>query len=350
MKRYSKNIIQGKKSIKEALEALNLLEAGDSMTLFVVDDNQALVGTLTDGDVRRGLLAGKNISDKLEEIMRKNFRFLQRNKFDLLDIDRLRKEELTLIPLLDENKKIIRIVDLKEKRSVLPLDVLIMAGGEGRRLRPLTLDLPKPLLTVGTKPIVEHNIDRLNSYGIDNVWLYINYLAPKIKNYFKDGSDKGINIHYINEEEFLGTLGSITLVDNFIHDHIIVMNSDLLTNIDFEDFYRVFIDSNADMAVASVPYSINIPYAVIETVGQKVTSLKEKPTYTYYSNAGIYLIKKELIKLMPQGKFFNATDLMEMLIEKGMNLVYYPVLGYWLDIGQPEDYKKAQEDIKHIKL
>ncbi len=350
MKRYSKNIILGKKTIKEALEALNILEAGDNMTLFVVDENQVLIGTLTDGDVRRGLLAGKNISDKLEEIMRKNFRFLQRNKFDLFDIDKLRKEELTLIPLIDENKKIIRIVDLKEKKSVLPLDVLIMAGGEGRRLRPLTLDLPKPMLTVGTKPIVEHNIDRLCSYGIDNIWLSINYLAPKIMSYFKDGSDKGINIQYINEEVFLGTIGSITLVDNFIHDHIIVMNSDLLTNIDFEDFFRMFIESNADMAVASVPYSINIPYAVIETVGQKVTSLKEKPTYTYYSNAGIYLIKKELISLMPYGKFFNATDLMELLIEKGMNLVYYPVLGYWLDIGQPEDYKKAQEDIKHIRL
>lgn len=350
MKNYANIIISDNKSIKEALEALNKMEGKDRPTLFVVDANNALVGTLTDGDVRRGLLNGKNLNDNLQEIMHKRYRFLQRNQFSLNDIDRLRVEEIELIPLLDENKKIIRILDLKDKKSILPVDALIMAGGEGKRLLPLTKDTPKPLLPVGNKPIIEHNLDRLDAYGVDNIWISINYLGHKLESYFSDGSNKGIKINYVKEQDQLGTLGSATLVENFIHDTVLVMNSDLLTTIDLEDFYRCFKDENADMAVASVPYTINVPYAIMEVEGNQVKSLKEKPSYTYYSNAGIYLIKKALLDKLPKNKFLNATDLMEQLIEKKNKLVYYPILGYWLDIGQLEDYKKAQEDIKHLKL
>jgi dTDP-glucose pyrophosphorylase len=350
MKQFSQNIIHKSISIKRALEVLNTMGGKDSLTLFVINDNEQMVGTLTDGDVRRGLLSGINIADKVEQIMHREFRYLQRNKFGLAEIDKLRNDEINLIPLLDEIGKILKIIPLNEKKCVLPIDAIIMAGGEGKRLHPLTIDTPKPLLNVGNKPIVEHNIDRLEAYGIDNIWISIKYLGSKIENYFKDGSGKGIKVKYVREEEYLGTLGSITLVDDFVHDTILVMNSDLLTDIDYEDFYRSFIASNADMAVAGIPYSINVPYAVLEVQGENIVSLKEKPTYTYYSNGGIYLIKKELIKSIPYNTFFNATDLMEKAVNERLKLVYYPILGYWLDIGKHEDYKKAQEDIKRLKI
>ena len=348
--KFNKNIITTDKTIKQAMEALNGLEGKYSLTLFVVNENNHLLGTLTDGDIRRGLLDGKNISDSLETIMFKNFRFLQRNKFGLKEIDNLKKDEIELVPLLDENKQIIRIIVLSEKKSILPVDAFIMAGGEGKRLRPLTIDLPKPLLKVGDKPILEHNIDRLQSFGVDNIYMSVNYLADKIEDFFSDGSTKDIKISYVKENKALGTIGSLALVEDFIHDTVLVMNSDLLTNIDFEDFYRRFVKSNADMAVAGMPYKVDVPYAIMEVDGEKVTSFKEKPTYTFYSNAWIYLIKRKLIELIPKNDFYNATDLMERIISDGFHLVYYPILGYWLDIGQHDDYKKAQEDIKHIKL
>ncbi len=350
MKKFEDKLIESSRTVKEALLALNKMDGKDSLTLFVVDASGVLVGTLTDGDVRRGLLAGKNLEDKLEEIMFRNYRFLQRNKFTLTDIDKLREEEIELIPLLDNEKKIIRILNLSDKKSILPLDVLIMAGGEGKRLQPLTNSIPKPLLKVGDKPIIEHNIDRLNAFGIDNIWISVNYLGEKLEEYFSDGSSKDIKIKYVKEKTQLGTIGSVTLVDDFIHDTILVMNSDLLTNIDLEDFYRFFNDEKADMAVASVPYTINVPYAIMEVDGSNVKSLREKPSYTYYSNAGIYLIRRKVLDKLPKNKFLNATDLMEQIINEKNKLVYYPILGYWLDIGQHEDYKKAQEDIKHLKL
>ena len=171
------------------------------------------------------------------------------------------------------------------------------------------------------------------------------------RDYFKDGASKNLNIKYVQEDKPLGTIGSVLLVEDFKHDDIIVMNSDLLTNIDFADFYKMFKASEADMAVAATSYHVDIPYAVLEVDNSNaVKSLKEKPRYTYYSNAGIYILKKELLKMIPEDTFFDITDLMDKILEMNLKLVTYPINGYWLDIGKHEDFKKAQEDIKHIKL
>lgn len=176
-------------------------------------------------------------------------------------------------------------------------------------------------------------------------------MADKIEGYFGDGSGKASNIHYVLENTPMGTIGALKLMEQIHNDDVLVMNSDLLTNIDFEDFYNFFKSSDASMAVATTAYNVNVPYAVLELGSDsEVKSLKEKPTYTYYSNAGIYLIKKELIAHIPEGTFYNATDLMELVIDKGLKLVNYPILGYWLDIGNHVDFAKAQEDIKHIQL
>jgi NDP-sugar pyrophosphorylase family protein len=175
-------------------------------------------------------------------------------------------------------------------------------------------------------------------------------LKEKIKNYFGKGENKNIIINYLDEEKPLGTFGSIKLTTSYKYTDLLIMNSDLLTNINFADFYKSFKDSNADMAIATTSYKVNIPYAVLETENGFVKSFKEKPNYTYFSNAGIYLIKKELIDEIPGNEFYNATDLINKLISSNRVVLTYPILGYWLDIGRHEDYKKANEDFKHINF
>jgi len=344
------NIILSGATVKEALEKLNNLPTRDSLTLFVVDNDKKLVGALTDGDIRRGLLQGRTIEDKVESIMNKKFKFLQRNNFAIDYIDELKSKEIDLIPFLNSEFVIEKIIDLTKVRSILPLDAVIMAGGEGLRLRPLTNNTPKPLLLVGDTPILERNIDRLVLYGVDNFHLSLNYLGEKIKGHFGDGKNKSVNISYTEEKEACGTIGAVSLIEEFLHDEVLIMNSDLLTNIDFEDFYKSFKRSGADMSVATIPYQISLPYGVIESEENRVISIKEKPTYTYYSNAGIYIVKKELLSVIPKHKTYNATDLLQHCLDTKHAVYNYPILGYWLDIGKHEDFIKAQEDIKHLKF
>jgi NDP-sugar pyrophosphorylase family protein len=225
-----------------------------------------------------------------------------------------------------------------------------MAGGRGQRLQPLTDTIPKPLLPVGGKAIMEHNLDRLTMFGIDDFWVSVKYLGEKIKQYFGTGIEKNINIEYVWESEPLGTIGAVSQIENFIHDYVLVTNSDLLTNVDYEQLFLDFIKQDADLAILTIPYQVSIPYAVLETNDGKVKSFKEKPTYTYYSNGGIYLMKKEMLKYIPKDSVFNATDLMEELIRNDLKVMSYPFIGYWLDVGKHEDLEKAQKDINYIKF
>ena len=335
-----------------AREALVKIEeqGGAIKTLFVLTDDGRLTGTITDGDLRRGLLRGLELSAPVTEFMNRNFRFLRHGKFSVTDIRELRGRQILLVPVLDDDDRLLRVADLRADRSVLPLDAVIMAGGRGERLRPLTDTTPKPLLVVGDKPIIEHNVDRLIAYGVRNMSITVKYLGEQLEAFFGDGTAKGARIRYTRETAPLGTLGALALVDGLEHDTVLVMNSDLLTDIDFEDFFATFSASGADMSIASVPYTVSVPYAVLEVDDERILSFKEKPTYTYYSNGGIYLIKRSLIERIPKGEFYNATDLMEALIADGRKVGYYPLLGYWLDVGRHEDYRKAQEDIKHLTL
>lgn len=343
----NKYLVDSKDTIANALAIMN--ELSDQQTLFVVDVDEVLKGTLTDGDVRRGLLKGLEMSSLVEDFMNPNCKYIKKNMYTMSDLDAIKKVGIELLPLLDEKGHILKLIDFKKQVSAIPVDAVIMAGGEGQRLRPLTNEVPKPLLVVGNKPIMEHVIDHLVKYGIDNVTISINYLGEKVVDYFNDGSSKDINIKYVNEKTKLGTIGSVGLIKVFHHDHILVMNSDILTNIDLEEFYREFENKDADMSVACIPYSVNVPYAVLQIENDQVTSLKEKPNLTFHSNAGIYLIKRKHIDRIPKG-LFNATDLIESLIVNNFKVIYYPILGYWLDIGKIDDFIKAQEDIKHIKF
>lgn len=349
MNLVQKHIIFFNQSVRDAL--IRLDEIAPSSILFVVDKDYKLLGSLTDGDLRRGFIKGLGFDNEILDFVQPSPTFIRENKYDLNDIEKYRKNLLKIIPIVNDDLIIVDILDFSFRKTLIPADAVLMAGGEGKRLRPLTETTPKPLLKVGDKPIIEYNIDRLINFGIKTINLSINYLGEQLVDYFGDGSKKEIDIKYVKEDKPLGTIGSILLVDTFHNDDIIVMNSDLLTNIDFADFFKMYKETKADMAVAATSYHVDVPYAVLEiNDGVEVKSLKEKPRYTYYSNAGIYILKKELLKMIPQDTFFDITDLMERILEMNLKLVTYPINGYWLDVGKHEDFKKAQEDIKHIKL
>jgi dTDP-glucose pyrophosphorylase len=335
-----------------ALRTFDKLSHSTSRTLFIINDEKKMVGTLTDGDIRRGLLNGLEISQPISLFMNVNFNFIDESeKNNLKLIKSFRLKEIYLIPLLDNEKRIIQILDLRKVQTVLPVSALIMAGGRGERLKPFTNTIPKPMLLIGDKPIIEYNIDRLIKYGVKQIFISVKYLKNQIIDFFGDGSSKGISIIYIEEDKPLGTLGCLSLINEIENDDIIVMNSDILTNIDFEDFFEFYKESRSKMVVASVPYVVNIPYAVLETNQNHVKSFVEKPTYTYYSNGGIYLFKFNLKNYLRTNEFYNATDLMErLLLESNLSLSHYPLLCYWLDIGKQQDYIKAQEDIKHLNF
>jgi len=349
MKFNNKHLFPINGSVRDALIQLDQL-ASDAI-LMMVDEENHLVGSLTDGDLRRGFIKGLGFDNLLEEFIQPDPKFIFENEYDQDKITKFKNRNFKIVPILNQNRQIVDILNFRYRSTLLPVDAVLMAGGEGKRLRPLTENTPKPLLKVGDKPIIEYNIDRLGKVGIKNIHLSVNYLADQLRDYFQDGSSKNLNIKYVQENKPLGTIGSVLLVENFKHDDIIVMNSDLLTNIDFADFYKMFKESSADMVVATTSYNVDVPYAVLEVDNANaVKSLKEKPRYTYYSNAGIYILKKELLKMIPQDTFFDITDLMDKILEMNLKLVTYPINGYWLDIGKHEDFKKAQEDIKHIKL
>ncbi len=347
MKNWKLNILSDKSTIKQALARLNEIGIASNV-LFVVDDQHVLKGSVTDGDIRRGLLGNTGVNDSVTLIMHADCRRINKDAIDNNLIRQYREKGIVTLPVVDEQSRVIEILNLNQYKEIIPVDAILMAGGKGERLLPLTKDLPKPLLKVGEKPIIEYNIDRLIRFGVQHIHISVNYMADKISGYFKDGTDKGISIKYIREEKPLGTIGSVTLAEPFVHDVLLLMNSDLLTNIDFGDLYNEFIKSGADMAVATIPHHVDLPYAILELDENTVSSLREKPRYTYFANAGIYLFKKSLLSYLPHAEYYNATDLMERVIAEGKKLVHFPILGYWLDIGRMGDYLKAQDDIKHI--
>lgn len=346
MENFKKYILSDKASIKDALIALDCL-SGDIQTLFILNDRNQLIGTVTDGDIRRGLINGIDVADNIKEVFFPDFKYITEEDKDVLKIRQFRKNNIELLPCLNSNKQIIKVYDLKSNKSILPIDAVIMAGGKGERLRPLTLSTPKPLLKVGDKCIIDYNVDSLISYGMENISVTVNYLGEQLVDHYKEKRNN-IQIKCVREPNFLGTMGSVKFVDSFVNDTVLVMNSDLFTNIDYEDFYLYFLDNNADMSVAAVPYSVNVPYGIFELTGRDIQGVKEKPTYNYYANAGIYLIKKKLLDLIPDGVFYNATDFIDTLIEKHHKVIRYPLTGYWIDIGKHEDYQKAQDLVKHL--
>lgn len=342
-----KYIIIESANIKDALIAINNI-THDGESLIVVNSDQQMVGSLTDGDIRRGLIAGAELADPVGNIMHRDFKFIKEEEYDVAHLKSFRDRRIMFIPILDEQKHVVDVVNLQKFKSMLPIDAVLMAGGKGERLRPFTEKTPKPLLEVGGKCIIDHNVDRLISYGVQHVNVTVNYLGEQIEEHFA-APRNGVQIHTFREPKFLGTIGSIKFVDAFYNDTVLVMNSDLFTNIDYEDFFLHFQMHDAEMSVAAVPYNISIELGILDLDGRNIKGLIEKPKYNYYANAGIYLIKKRSLAEIPEDTFFHATHLVEKLIAQGKKVIRYPLNGTWIDIGTPQEFERAKELVKHLK-
>ena len=340
-------IINKQATIREALVALDG-NTHDWQTLFVLDDEERMVGTLTDGDVRRGLIRGAALEDAVSTVMHTDFKYIREGENDALRIKSFRERQVFFVPVLDGDNRVVRVCNLIKYHNFLPIDAVLMAGGKGERLRPLTDKTPKPLLPVGDKAIIDHNIDRLISYGVKHITVTVNYLGEQIEEHFKQPRNE-VQVETVREPQFLGTIGSIRFVPRFYNDTVLVMNSDLFTNINYEDFYLHFKEHDADMSVAAVPYSVNIPYGILDLEGRRdVRGLVEKPSYDYYANAGIYLIKRSTLNLIPADTMFHGTDLLAALVDQGRRVIRFPLNGTWIDIGSPQEYKRANELVKYM--
>lgn len=334
-------------TIREALKRINET-SGSGQMLFVLNDKQQVEATLSDGDIRRGLIAGHELNEPVEHIMFRNFRYLQEGNIQIEQLRQFREQQLPIVPILDEAGRLSDIINLKKQKSLLPIDAVIMAGGKGERLRPLTLTTPKPLLLVGDKAIIDHNVDRLIQYGVKHISVTTNYLAEQLESHYAQPRNE-VQIQCVREPKFLGTIGSVRLVKEFHNDVVLVMNSDLFTDIDFEDMYLHFMENKADMSIAAVPYTVSIPFGICDLDGRDVKGIVEKPTYNYYANAGIYMLRREVINMIPENEFYNATDLIDALVKNGGKVIRYPLKGTWIDIGTLSEYQKAKDLAKHMK-
>ena len=245
----SRYIIHYKSSLLDVLRRLNEL-ASDAI-VFLVNDNNQLLGTITDGDIRRGLIKGLNTTSPITEYAQNQPKTLKKNKYDITLIDEYRKSRIQIVPIIDDNNQIVEFINFRTQRWYTPLHAVIMAGGKGSRLKPLTNTTPKPLLKIGGKPIIEYNIDRLKVFGVKSISISVNYLAQQIIDTYGDGSDKGLEIDYLHESKPLGTVGALKHLKELDHDYLLIMNSDILTTIDFERMFKSFLNENADMAVAT---------------------------------------------------------------------------------------------------
>lgn len=339
------HIVQETTTLRDALAALNVLSGGE-MTLLAVDAAGVMTGTLTDGDVRRALLSGLSLSDTVAEAMHRDFTAVRPSDDDLEVMRRCRRRGIALLPKLDSQGRIVEVIDLNRVSTRLPLSAILMAGGRGERLRPLTDTCPKPLLEIDGRAIIDYNIETLARCGINDITVTTRYLAGMIGDYFSVPRH-GVKVKCVEEKEPLGTLGAVSLVPRVATEAAIVMNSDLLTTVSFEDMYLHHRAHRADITIAAVPYVVSVPYAIMTTDGDAVTSIEEKPTYTHYANGGIYIIERRLLDTIPAGTRIDAPDFICSKLADGCRVTYYPISGTWIDIGSPADFRQAQEIMRH---
>tara|TARA_Y100000389_G_scaffold102965_1_gene99817 strand:+ start:2841 stop:3899 length:1059 start_codon:yes stop_codon:yes gene_type:complete len=350
---YKKHIAYSNIIAKEGLRKLNNLNL--DKVLFLVDKKDKLIGSLTDGDLRRGLLSGLTISDPVKKFAKDTPAYINKSNYSVNDLVSLRKK-FEIIPVLNNKNEIVDVINFRIQDSYLPVDAVLMAGGLGSRLKSLTKTTPKPLLKVGDKSSIQHNIDRLTKFGISNYHFCLNHMKEKIENHlnkiYGNKEYKNLNLNYIYEKFAMGTIGSVSQISNFKNEYALITNADVITKIDYEKFFLDFKNKNADLSMITIPYSINIPYGVtsIETSDNSIVSLDEKPKYTHYCNAGIYLLKKSIISEIPKNEHFNATDLVKKLIKNKSKVISHPTHDYWMDIGSVEDYEQANKDIKNLNL
>lgn len=343
MKNHKNIILQKTSTIKEAL----LVIKNGAMKIALVVENNKLVGTITDGDIRDALLIGLELSDSIESVYNKNPIVCYENNSIQEIIDKLLNKKIQQIPILNDKHEIIGIEEIDEliKPHIKTNKVILMVGGLGTRLRPLTEDIPKPMLKVGDKPILETIVLNFKKYGFINIVMCVNYKSHVIEDYFGDGKTFGINIEYIYEKDRMGTAGALSLLESNLEEPFFVMNGDLLTNINFDHLLKYHIDNNSFATMCLRKYEYDIPYGVVN-IDEKshITSIKEKPQYSYFVNGGIYLINPNALAYIPNDKFFDMPSLFEIMLKDDKICSSYIIKKYWLDIGRLSDYEKANRE------
>lgn len=330
-------------------EALTKISAG-ALRIALVVDNNFLLGTITDGDIRNALLNGLTLDDTIEELYNRQPIICYENANNELIIEKALKNKIYQIPIVNHNNEIVGIEDINEllRPKIKKNTVIIMAGGMGIRLRPLTENTPKPMLKVGTKPILHTIIDNFKKHGFLKFILCVNYKSDVILNYFGDGSAFGIELEYVYEKDRMGTAGALSLLNNPIKEAFFVMNGDLLTNINFEhllDFHHKH-HSVATMCVRE--YEYEIPYGVVSVEKEAIKTIIEKPRQNYYVNTGIYVLTPKVFDYIPKNQFFDMPSLFNLLIEDNKHCSSYLIEDYWLDIGRIGDYEKANIEYHNI--
>lgn len=330
------------------IQTMEIIDASSLQFAAVVDEEMCLLGTVTDGDIRRGILRGLPLETAIKEVMNKSPFCEVKGKKKFYYKEVMRKRELKQLPIVNIEKKIETILFVAELQEKLQKEnkVVLMVGGLGTRLRPLTDDLPKPMLKVGDKPILETIIESFKSYGFSKFILSVNYKRELIKNYFQDGSPFDVEIEYIEEEKRLGTAGALSLIENKPDQPFFVMNGDLLTKINYEQLLDFHIEMNSKATMCVREYEYQIPYGVIETDNHQLLSIEEKPVYRSFVNAGIYVLNPNILDSIPKNEFYDMPDLFKKLMHAQEEVSAFPLREYWLDIGKMDDYKKANGDYK----
>lgn len=334
-------------SIKEALE---IIDKAAMQIALVVDEENKLLGTLTDGDIRRGLLKGLDLNSSIESIIFKTptIAKISDTKEDILKLALSKK--LHQIPIVDNDGKLVGIQEIDEliKPKKKTNKVILMVGGLGTRLRPLTETTPKPMLEVGNKPILQTIVEKFAEYGYVNIVMCVNYKSNIIQDYFGDGSEFGVNIEYILEEQRMGTAGALSLLKEKQCEPFFVMNGDLLTNVNFEHLHDFHLSNDSIGTMCVREYDFQVPYGVVNIDGSKILSIEEKPTHKFFVSAGIYMLSPDVLKYIPKNDFFDMPTLFEKLISENKNTISFPLREYWLDIGRIEEYRKANEEYDEV--
>ncbi len=348
-------LITPQASIQEAMARMDAARRG---IVLVVDEQRKLIGTVTDGDVRRAILAKIDLAQPVATILERkaNTPFASpvtapsgANRNSYLEL--LKSHSLLHLPLVDEGQRVVGLVSLDEflPDPDLPLQAVVMAGGLGRRLDPLTRELPKPMLRVSDRPLLEIIIRQLCDAGIREVKITTHHKPGKIEEHFGDGKEFGVNLSYVEEDRPLGTGGGLGLLGT-PRGTTLVINGDILTQVDFKAMLIFHKEHKADLTVAVRHYDMKVPYGVVECDGPIVRSLSEKPVFGFFVNAGIYLLEPSVYPYIPNGQSFDMTDLIQRLLDEGRAVVSFPIREYWLDIGEHAEYQQAEEDVRMGKV
>ncbi len=329
-----------------ASEVLKVIDQGGVQLALVLDSNKRLLGTLTDGDIRRGLLYGQGLDSPAEKLMNRNFRFIRNFEDQSLALEIMRRDLLHQMPVLDKQGRVLEILLLEDllAPSHLPYAVVVMAGGKGTRLRPQTEKCPKPMLPVGEKPILEIVLEQCISSGFKRFFLSVNYLKEQIFKHFESGEQWGVSIDYLEEDKPLGTAGSLQLLPDCLTEPFLVLNGDVLTRFNPRQLISFHIEHQAKATVCVREHEISVPFGVVQTKGVEMAGFEEKPTYRHLVNAGVYVIDPELLPLLPHHQATDMPSLLMKALEVGMKVVVCPIHEYWIDVGRQETLSQAHRE------